>query len=209
MNLEKKKYIYYGTPLLLAIFMFSSNFLTTDIFKFGELNFAVWFVLSLFCFACGWLINITLGWKFGGKIVFAVTTAISIISVLLMSVFKDYFGSSELLAENLILYSLRNVTLGCMGFFGMALAELIEQQKAMFAKNVKLNEYAQADADARREAQLELKEARVKAEKIVNDAQLQARLLIDRRDQIKREINKIIETEKEIIKKFEYEKNAD
>lgn len=52
MNDLVKKY-YYLTPLLLGVLIFASNFLHTDIFKFGELNFAVWFIISLFCFACG------------------------------------------------------------------------------------------------------------------------------------------------------------
>ncbi len=57
----KQSYKYF-TPVLLGVFMFASNFLNTNIFKFGDNNFAVWFVLSLLCFACGWYINRTLGW---------------------------------------------------------------------------------------------------------------------------------------------------
>ncbi|MCK7516427.1 MAG: hypothetical protein MZV64_01205 [Ignavibacteriales bacterium] len=40
--------------------------------------------------------------------------------------FNEYFATSELLTENLILYSLRNITLGAMGFFGMAVQEVLE-----------------------------------------------------------------------------------
>ena len=106
MNENRKNY-YYLTPLLLSIFIFASNFLDTKLFTFGDLNFAVWFILSVFSFACGWLINTTLGWKFGGRVVFAVIVATTIISVLLISVFKEYFGTSQFIAENLILYSLQ------------------------------------------------------------------------------------------------------
>ncbi|MDP3580611.1 MAG: hypothetical protein Q8S39_01675, partial [Ignavibacteria bacterium] len=59
--IDKKSY-YYLTPALLVIIIFSSNFLSTDLFKAGYSNFSVWFVLSLFSFACGWLINKTLGY---------------------------------------------------------------------------------------------------------------------------------------------------
>ncbi|NNG28244.1 MAG: hypothetical protein HKM87_11995, partial [Ignavibacteriaceae bacterium] len=46
----------YSVPALLGVFIFASNFLNTDLFHFGEKNFAVWFVLSILCFPFGWYI---------------------------------------------------------------------------------------------------------------------------------------------------------
>lgn len=202
MNEFIKKY-YYLTPLLLGILIFTSNFLNTEIFKFGELNFAVWFILSLFCFVCGWLINKTLGWKRGGKIVFAVMIAAAFISAFLVTLWGEYFGSSELLAENLILYSLRNVTLGCMGFFGMAVAELIILQKTVLVQNMKIEGFEKEVSVFKREAELNLKEAKMKAEAIIKEADFQAKKSVERKERIEKELKEFIRIERELIKKYE------
>ena len=202
MNESRKKY-YFLTPLLLALLVFASNFLNTALFKFGDLNFAVWFVLSVFCFACGWLINNSLGWRFGGRVVFAVIVATTLLSVVLITIFSEYFGSSELLTENLILYSLRNVTLGCMGFFGMAVSELIIVQKEIFAQKFRLEAFENMITDAKKEADLELKEARLKAERIIFDAEKQTKTFIEKKERIEKELKEFIRTEKELLRKYE------
>ena len=61
---------YYLAPLLLSGLIFISNFLNTTLFGQEIINFAVWFILSLFIFAIAWITNNTLGWVHGGKIVF-------------------------------------------------------------------------------------------------------------------------------------------
>ncbi|MBK6914432.1 MAG: hypothetical protein IPH11_12575 [Ignavibacteriales bacterium] len=83
--MEMKKLSHYAAPVLLAIFIFSSDFLQTDLFKFGENDFAVWFVMSMLCFASGWYINKSIGWNFGGKVVFATIIAVTIISIFTIS----------------------------------------------------------------------------------------------------------------------------
>ena len=109
--------------------MFSSNFLNKKLFGFGDQNFAVWFVLSVLCFACGWYINQSLGWHLGGRVVFSIIVAATFISIIMITFFKEYFDANELITENLILYSLRNIILGAMAFFGMAVAEDLDAAK--------------------------------------------------------------------------------
>lgn len=200
---EHRKKIYYLTPVLLAVLIFASNFLSTELFRFGELKFAVWFVLSLFCFACGWLINKTLGWKFGGRIVFSVVIATTVISVALISFLREYFGASDLLAENLILYSLRNVTLGCMGLFGMSVDEVMTLQKEKILLNTKIDNLEQSKDSYHKEAELELREAKLKADKIVRDAELQAKALNEKKERLEGQLREFIQVERELIKKYE------
>jgi hypothetical protein len=202
MSEQRKKY-YYLTPLLLCVFIFASNFLDTKLFSFGDLNFAVWFVLSIFAFACGWLINTTLGWKFGGRVVFAAIVATTAISVILISVFKEYFGSSQFVAENLILYSLRDVTLGCMGFFGMTLKELLILQKENSTQKFRLEAFEQLVIDAKKEADLELREAKLKADKIILDAEAQAKNMLEKKEKLERNLQDLVQVERELIKKYE------
>jgi hypothetical protein len=199
------KKTYYATPALLAVIIFASNFLSTDLFTAGYQNFSVWFVLSLFSLACGWLINKTLGYNFGGKIVFSVIVALSFVSIILISMFKEYFGLSELLVENMILYILRNITLGSMAFFGMAISEVIILQKEALQSKSKQEDIQKFVTNSQREAQLVVDEAKVKAEKLLNDTQHNLNEMLNRKDQIERRLKEFIQAERELIKIYERE----
>jgi len=193
----------YGAAILLAVFLFFSNFLNTNLFDFGQLNFAVWFVLSIFCFSSGWFINRVLGWQRGGKVVFAIIIAITIVSLFIIIFFNEYFSASQLITENIILYSLRNIMLGAMGFFGMALQEVLGSERESVILKEKIKVYEQTMLDAKREAELTLREAKVVAQKLVNDAELHAKNTILKKERIEKELKEFIHTERELIKKYE------
>jgi hypothetical protein len=199
----KKMLVNYGAAVLLAAFLFISNFLNTKLFDFGQLNFAVWFVLSIFSFSCGWFINRVLGWQHGGKIVFAIIIAVTIVSLFVIIFFNEYFSAAELLTENIILYSLRNITLGAMGFFGMALQEVLGSERESVILKEKIKVYEQTMLDAKREAEITLKEAKVRAQKLINDAELHAKNTILKKERIESELKEFIHTERELIKKYE------
>lgn len=199
----KKMLLNYGAAALLAIFLFISNFLNTSLFNFGQLNFAVWFVLSVLSFSSGWFINRVLGWQRGGKIVFAIIVAVTIISLLIVIFFNEYFSASELLTENLILYSLRTIMLGAMGFFGMAIQEVLGSERESVILKEKIKVYEQTMIDAKKEAELTLKEAKVNAQKIINDAELSAKNIFLKKERIEKELKEFIQIEKELIKKYE------
>jgi hypothetical protein len=177
--------------------------MNTDLFTFGANSFAVWFVISILCFACGWYIDKTLGWQFGGKVVFAMIIAATFISIFVITFFQEYFGSSELVAENLILYSLRNITLGSMAIFGMAIVEILNLQKEMLLLKEKNKVFEDMTIDAKKESEIEIREAKVKAEKILNDADLDSRNILMMKEKIERELKEFIQAEKELIKKYE------
>jgi hypothetical protein len=199
----KRVIVNYGAAVLLAAFLFISNFLNTNLFDFGQLNFVVWFVLSIFSFSCGWFINRVLGWQHGGKIVFAIIIAVTIVSLFIIIFFNEYFAAAELLTENIILYSLRNIMLGAMGFFGMAVQEVLGSERESVVLKEKIKVYEQTMLDAKREAELTLKEAKVKAQKLINDAELHAKNTILKKERIESELKEFIHTERELIKKYE------
>lgn len=203
----EKKQIYYVVPALLAFIMFGSNFLSTNLFKDNVYSFSVWFVMSLFAFALGWLINKLMGWKHGGKIVFAVIVAAVFVSVLMVSVFNDYFGIDQLLTENLILYSLRNITLGAMGFFGMTLAQLLQVQQQNSALEQRNTHMENLEDNNTKKAELVLKEAKLTAEKMVFDAQSRARENEERFRSFESRLRELIHMEKELIKSYEDDNN--
>ena len=196
---------YYLAPLLLGLLIFISNFLNTELFGAEIVNFAVWFILSLFIFAIGWLTNNTLGWVHGGKIVFAVIVALAFISVLLVSFFSDYFLTENLLFENIFLYSVRNIFLGSMAFFGMAMCELINNQKEL--DNLRNQDSDKLIAEAEKRAELILKEASLHAEKIIFDANKKASNIIEQKNILERKLQEFIDIEKEVIKKYDSDKH--
>jgi len=198
-----KNVIKYATAILLGVLIFASDFLDTDIFNFDEKNFAVWFVLSILCFASGWYINKTLGWHKGGKIVFSVIIAVTIVSIFMITFFSGYFNANEILTENLILYSLRNVTLGAMGFFGMAIQEVINNRRDTQILIEKV-EFLERESDiSKKEAKLIIKEANLNAEKIINNAEAKAKNLFLKKERIDKELKEFIQTERELIKRYE------
>ena len=199
----KRKLYNYIFPLLLGVLMFASNFLNTKLFNFGDHNFTVWFVLTVLCFALGWYMNKSLGWRTGGKIIFSLIIAVTIISIMIITFFRDYFAANELLTENLILYSLRNVTLGAMAFFGMATSEVLTLEKEVAVVKEKLRVYEDELKNAKKEAELEIREARIEAKKIINDAKISAKDIIMKKEKIETELKDFIQAEKEIIKKYD------
>ena len=205
--MEKRKPIYYLVPGLLAFFMFGSNFLSTNLFKDNVYSFSVWFVMSLFAFSCGWLINKVLGWKHGGKIVFAVIVATVFISVVMVSLFNDYFGISQLLTENMILYSLRNIMLGAMGFFGMTFAQLLHIQHENSALDSKNRQVENANDVNRRSADLTIKEAQMNAEKILFDAKMKAGEYENRLRTFETRLKELVQMERELLKSYEKEED--
>jgi len=198
-----KKLTSYFAPALIAVLIFISNFLDTEIFKFGENNFAVWFVISVFCFALGWYMNKSYDWHLGGKIIFALAIATSFISIFLVTFFKEYFSASSLVAENIILYTLRDIMLGTMAFFGMAMGEIFSLQKELLEVKSKLNIFEEYIKSAKDEAALTVLEAKVKAEKIINNAEASAKNTLLKKERIEKELKEFIQIERELIKKYE------
>jgi hypothetical protein len=199
----KKLLTSYSVPVLLGILIFASDFLNTSLFNFGDRNFAVWFVLSILCFTCGWYINRTLGWQHGGRVVFSAIVSITIISIAIIVFFNEYFATFELLTENLILFSLRNITLGAMGIFGMSIQEIVSGEKEALILREKVKVLEATAADSKKEAELLLREASIKAEKIINDSEAKAKNTILRKERIEQELKDFIQTERELIKRYE------
>lgn len=207
MSTKTIKPYHYFTPALLAALIFASNFLNPNIYDFQNYNFAVWFALSIFVFACGWLINSALSWRHGGRIVFSVIIAVSIISIGSIIYFKDYFGAAELTVESFIIYSLRYVTLGALSFFGMAVSEVFKLQKETMESKFRVESYEKIILDAKKEAALEIREAKLKAEQIVREAEWEAKAIIDKKNKIEKDLREFIEIEKELINKYEETEN--
>lgn len=204
----ERKNIYFLLPVLIAIFLFASNFLSTDIFDNSTHGFTVWFVLSILTFACGWLIDRTLGWNYGGKLVFSVIVASVIISVFMIGLFPNYFGVNDLIIENLILYSLRNIVLGSMALFGMAVSEVAHLRLGFIEAEEETEEgIVEKKYDVGDQADLILKDARLRADQLVFDAQKKVEEITQRKKHIETQLKEFIQVERDLIHKYENEEN--
>jgi hypothetical protein len=123
--------------------------------------------------------------------------------VVVVTFFKEYFTSGDMMTENLILYTLRNITLGAMGFFGMAIGEILHIEKDYAIIKQKLEMYEESIVDSRKEAELEIRAAKIKAQKVISDAEAVAKNIILKKERVENELKEFIETEKELIKKYE------
>ncbi len=201
--MKEIKVKYFFAPVLLALIMFFSDFLSTDLFQHDLSNFAVWFVLSVFAFACGWGITKTIGWTRGSRIVFTVIVVTSFITLAFITYFNGYFHVSGTLTENLILFFLRNVFLGLIGIFGMAVAELFNLQRELKAlKSTKANEDANI-SNAKKEAEIIVSQAKLEAEKIIFDAEKKSDKILEQKRKIEDELKEFIKIEKELIQKYD------
>ena len=204
------KYYNYLLPGLMALLMFASNFLNTNLFGKDVQSFTVWFLISLFVFVCGWLILKNFNWILGGKIVFTVSVGMVIISLILVVLFRDYFDVNNPMVENLILYSLRNIMLGAMGMFGLTVAEVIriqhDQKNLEKSFETKKSEFA---TENEKMIELLVSEAKLKADKIVFDAEKRAMELKEKSSQIESKLKELILLEKDLIKKYEEEEKSE
>ena len=200
--MNKKAVLLYLIPFLLACLVFISNLLDTKLFQPGEMGFAVWFILALFCFGCGLFMNKSFGWEKGINVILPVVVATSVVSIAAVAFFREYF-QPQMTAEILLLYALRNIFLGAMGFFGM----LLDEVKALQTRNTTITEKLQfieeTIKDTRKESDLIIREAQVKANKILNDADSASKNTILRKERIEREIREFIQIEKELVRKYE------
>ncbi|MCF8432673.1 MAG: DivIVA domain-containing protein, partial [Melioribacteraceae bacterium] len=153
-------------------------------------------------FACGWLINKTLGYVHGGKIVFAVVIGTIFISLIMISLMKNYFGTDKLLSENLVLYTLRNVIVGAMGFFGMAVSEVILLGEKLNSELERNRNQENIIKNANKEAELIVKEAEIKASEIVLDANKEAIQVFKDKAIVEQQLSDLVATEKELLNKY-------
>jgi len=201
-NLKVPVYHFF-IPILLALLMFGSNFLNTNIFDFGNNAFAVWFVLLLLCFACGWYMDRTLNWNLGGKVIFATIVAATFISLVVVVTFREYFFGNQTVVEDLVMYTLRNITLGSISFFGLAVAEILMLEKNYAIVSEKLKLFETVLHDSGKEAELKIKEAELNAGKIVQEAEMEAKEVLMKKERIQKELKDFIQIEKELIRKYE------
>lgn len=190
-------------PVFMVVLIAFSDFLGTELFQTITNDMLVWLFLSGLCFSAGWYTLKNFGWKQTTQIIVSVTLANMIISAILVSIFPEYFLLNGVIAENILLFGVRNVLLGAMGMFGAAVAEnfTLHSEKKIIEEKLKV--YESTIKDTRKESDLILREAQVKAAKLLLDAESASKNIILKKERIEKELREFIQIEKALIKKYE------
>jgi hypothetical protein len=90
-----------------------------------------------------------------------------------------------------------------MGIFGMAIQVVVSGEKEALILREKVKVLEATAADSRKEAELLLREATIKAEKIINDSDANAKNTFLKKERIEQELKDFIQIERELIKRYE------
>ena len=124
----------------------------------------------------------------------------------MVSFFSEYFGFAELTTENIILYSLRIISVGSMAFFGMAVNEVILLQHNLSQCEASKKSVS-APIEHNTHSNIILEEAKLKAEKMVYEAEKKCNDILSKKDKFESRLKELITAERELIKKYENNEN--
>jgi vacuolar-type H+-ATPase subunit H len=144
-------------------------------------------------------------WKAGVKVNVIVTVISVVISLILVVVFRNKFDLDNSLIDNIIHYSLRVFILGVFSLFGLAIAE-ISKNKNVINEDIDNENYESSSAN--NESEHYINEAKLKAEKIIFEAEKEAKSINERKIKIEMQLRELIQTEREVIRNYEKEINT-
>jgi len=194
------KNILFVYPISLTFLLLLSNLLSANLFVNSDFTFLVWFVLMLVAFIIGWFINSNFKWLLGIKVVFISIISAIILSFVIIFLFRISFSLSNSLIGNIVLFSIRILVLGSISIFGISISENLKnrQQNDNLDKTdekIPTNNVENAD--------LLIREAKLKAEQILFNAEKEINQIKERKMQIEIQLRELIHTEREVIRNYE------
>lgn|GEM_PF-280115 len=198
--MKEIKNILFVYPISLTFLLLLSNLLSANIFVNSDFTFLVWFVLMLVAFFIGWFINSSFKWLLGIKVVFISIISAILLSFIIIFLFRSSFSINNSLIGNIVLFSIRIFVLGSISIFGISFSENLKnrQQNDNLDKpeeNIPTNNVENAD--------LLIREAKLKAEQILFNAEKEINQIKERKMQIEIQLRELIHTEREVIRNYE------
>ncbi len=200
MNEIKK--IYFVFPIALGFLLIISNLLNANLFVNSDYTFTVWFIFLLASFVVGWLMGKGFKWNIGVKNISIVIVLSSIITLVIVALFRDKFNMHSSLIGNFVLYSLRIFVLGVSAIFGLSISMNAKDENVA---EVKSRMDTTPDVALVQKEEYYIKEAKLKAEKILFEAKKEVQQIRDSKAQMERELRELIHTEREVIRSYEKE----
>lgn len=196
--MKTTKIIYYVLPLFLLFLILTSTLLNTNFFVNENYTFLVWFIIMFAAFASGRFMSHAFSRYSGAKTIIIVTAIATIFNIGVVATFSEKFSVHSTLIGNLVLYGLRATVLGFSAFFGLIFTEDDE-----IIEETELNE--DSHEVSKGESDLVIREAKLKAQKIIFEAQKKAKKIQENKKKIEVELRELIHTEREVIRNYENE----
>ncbi|MCF6271329.1 MAG: DivIVA domain-containing protein [Melioribacteraceae bacterium] len=156
----------------------------------------------LLSFGVGWFMNPGFKWNAGVKVIYIVTLVSVIVSLIIVALFRNSFDLNSSVIDILVHYSLRVFVLGMVSIFGLSVAEILKHKKVTIESEDNENYVFSPNTS---ESELVINEAKLKAEKIIFEAEKEAHNINDRKTRIEIQLRELIQTEREVIRNYEKE----
>lgn len=198
--MKEIKNILFVYPISLTFLLLLSNLLSANIFVNSDFTFLVWFVLMIVAFFIGWFINSSFKWLLGIKVVFISIISAILLSFIIIFLFRSSFSINNSLIGNIVLFSIRIFVLGSISIFGISFSENLKNRQQNDNLD-KPEEYIPTNNIEN--ADLLIREAKLKAEQILFNAEKEINQIKERKMQIEIQLRELIHTEREVIRNYE------
>lgn len=141
-------------------------------------------------------------WENGIKVISIITFVSVVLSLALVVLFRDSFDLNSSIIDNFILYSLRVFVIGIFSIFGLSIAEVTKLKNETIENEDNKNDES---LPKNNESEYVIKEAKLKAEKIIFEAEKEAQNINERKVRVEIQLRELIQTEREVIRNYEKE----
>lgn len=190
-------------PLSIFLVVQISNFITKLNEQSGDINFSVFFALCLTVLVIGYLYSLQEKWNKSFKILSWILVLSVLITVPIGYNFVVFDPKREVKIYLTINMVFKNLILLAMAILGTGFSEIWKLNKENYELRNELDKFQSEKMQNIKTAELELYEAKLKANEMIEQAKLELQNLKQERKRIENEIKEFISTEWKFIKNFE------
>lgn len=199
----KKPFYYWFAVFFYAAVIFFSNFGGTQIVNFYPYGFGYWFVVMFFAACLGFIVSYLFGLRESLWIVLITFLGISVITTLLVIIKPVYLKLDTASLANVVLQILKIGLSSVFGLLGILIWQNIFLSKELVRSEEKIKFYERNVLDAKKEAEVLIKEAEVKANEIIFDAKKKVQELEKLKRDLELKIREFLQTELAVLDKHE------
>jgi phage-related holin len=199
----KKPFYYWFAVFFYAAVIFFSNFGETQIVNFYPYGFGYWFVVMFFATCLGFIISYLFGLRESLWIILITFLGISVISALLGIIKPVYLKLDSVSLANVVLQILKIGLSSVFGILGVLIWQNIFLSKELVRAEEKIKFYERNVLDAKKEAEVLIKEAEIKANEIIFDAKKKVQELEKLKRDLEVKIREFLQIELAVLDKHE------
>jgi len=201
-----KKILQIIFPVLIILLIQLSNFVTKLNEQSGDINFSVFFGISLVILIIGYLYSQNSQWDKNFKILSYLIILSLLITVPIGYNFIVFEPKREIKIYLTINMVFKNLILYAIALLGISLSEVWKLKKGNYELKNELDKFNSEKMQKLKTAELELTEAKLKSNEMIEKAKLELQIIKQEHKKITNEIKDFIKTEWTFIRKFEQNK---